>query len=1435
MKMQKKTVKRILLITFAVVLTLALAVLAYAYFSTRAYVVSSDGTKEFARLGMELNTFFDKLTVDPGTDIKILNKTTSDETDTYKFDPTAEWGSPENPYIISELRHLRNLSVLQNIGYFELKEDGAYEERMPYFLVCKPDGTPVVIDGTGMADAYEPIGNNDHPFIGYVGGAFTEGTASRNDGETVEALKNSDQSVIYNVTIKPKEDFVDIGLFGCISYNGNRADAEDDTKLEFEGAPSVVSNLLLYDVTVKVEEPSTWTKIADAVGHLFNFGKTSAEKLSTPHENHHIGILAGHVEYATVEYISVYYSNEDTPAIDITHVKPDTNGAYANYMSNSGIIGFVYNMNCTSGEGKIKKDGTDNSDLEVSTGGAGSGGGSLSGLGRGYVAAKDIFENYDDSGVAMYYEIDEIPYYSLLVIKNGNNYELEDGTTVTINAAGDATITTTYRDFFNIRRTTVTTWKSFVVKDGDTYKHRNQTTVFSKAPEKSGIYLRYAKQYSDDEWKALCTQYERDRIIWGEQAVDRYYFYDGVFTFALSSGTDKVEPTWEGDVDQMVLGSTNAADWKTNNSKGNRAIAAYVKKITNNADLDAAISAGKKLFIMYDLGGNNQFVMTLQDQSTAGDGTPDVRYSTPGEVMTFDNELAASLVESFEGGYLDLPTNAISYSSVSAFSNDIKTGKVQVINLGTATENKTLTEVENRYNITATKTGAYSYFYDNGSGAEITEGQKQIYDFYNFQGYFYYTQERSGGNQEYSYYYQPAAGGDPITLTEGVYNPPNSSQTVWFTRYEKYFSSVQNFTVAGNTFQIFTNGDYSGILLDTDMELFNTDTKVTTNNGTATVQLTGDSNKYYYFLVDINGNTVHSQNNTAVSLSNLTLLKTSSGGQKIYSYNGLEGFLIYKYPTYTLSNGENFIRIMSLNYVQKFLGFTISNNTYYAMWNGTDSYAASAGNFEYNNITPTVNNNKNCAIIFNNDANGSAYLKFVYGSDIKYVNYNNSKFIGTDNNSSSTTKISIYSLEGTQKINGGQVTYEPKSNAIALDANRYVLWPNSTTDLNNGATSGRTANPSYTVKEIQLSGIEPTVTNTDVDLLKSSAGWKNSQGGTLTKADLGSKFTLDAGIDSRVLLADLFNGETGVGSSNYVRAPIGSTGEESFIPTGCVAFRVNADGDNKARVIVAMPTTEYYYNEKDNDNKDLNPLDYNEDYYFGIWRIAAAGDSLLTSVNLGNARSLFELPRSNTYEPGTSAGATYVEGTNNFYNVSYNGTQYRTYFNGERILVAYEFDVNEEGVYIMGSSKQCDIVYFSVDATASAGGDGESSYKMGTIDYVYDDGNGKVLTVKDVDPRDKTVAGYTRDYTKYYYNSYSIMYTQNIFAPVEGDTDFTTQTDSGTTYKFPNVNNVEIYLQRKLNGTPTIYWRADRADKPYITTVDYSLLSDIIVKRETTP
>ena len=122
-KQINKPFKRLLLTAMSAIVALficAVGVIGYAYFSTLPRVYTENG-REVARLGMNLSLLFDKIdseAVLDGTSLGIIESKTvnadgNESFDYYEYDSTAEWGTPENPYVLSELRHLQNLSVLQ--------------------------------------------------------------------------------------------------------------------------------------------------------------------------------------------------------------------------------------------------------------------------------------------------------------------------------------------------------------------------------------------------------------------------------------------------------------------------------------------------------------------------------------------------------------------------------------------------------------------------------------------------------------------------------------------------------------------------------------------------------------------------------------------------------------------------------------------------------------------------------------------------------------------------------------------------------------------------------------------------------------------------------------------------------------------------------------------------------------------------------------------------------------------------------------------------------------------------------------------------------------------------------------------------------------------------------------------------------------------------
>ena len=168
---------RIKLIALSIVLALFVVFSVgetFAWFGNTVTVYTADGQTDFAKLGMRINLLFDRL--DPA---KFPNGSTITFPDgtTGTFDNEAQWGTKDNPYIISMSRHMLNLYVLQRNGYFDERyisqnydENGNYianSNIKPYFLVCDTAAAPTCVDGIRNGEPLElhPVGNDEYPFI----------------------------------------------------------------------------------------------------------------------------------------------------------------------------------------------------------------------------------------------------------------------------------------------------------------------------------------------------------------------------------------------------------------------------------------------------------------------------------------------------------------------------------------------------------------------------------------------------------------------------------------------------------------------------------------------------------------------------------------------------------------------------------------------------------------------------------------------------------------------------------------------------------------------------------------------------------------------------------------------------------------------------------------------------------------------------------------------------------------------------------------------------------------------------------------------------------------------------------------------------------------------------------------------------------------------
>ena len=336
------------------------------------------------------------------------------------FEPTPEatWGTKENPYVISQKYHVQNLSVLQNAGFFEKRLDANGDPIQAHFLVCNPDGSVVAINCGGMKIA--PIGTHELPFTGVVLGAPKEGTSSYTNA--AGQSYGTSLSAIANLTVETTLGEPDIGFFGRLGYFGEKTTGEDDFGNEtvtVNGYAADVEDLLLADVTIRsryslLDNIANWW--AGLTGHLNN----SADRA----ESHHVGIVAGHAEFATVKNVSVYYS-ENVVTFDLVG---NDSGSNTNYYSTTGLIGLLDCVNPVVGTDGVL-DGSDAVSDDVLVGdGTSGGGGDESGTMTGYFLAKNLFDRHEEYLTAQ--SITTKDKYSVTEMKDVNGDDLFETSTM---------------------------------------------------------------------------------------------------------------------------------------------------------------------------------------------------------------------------------------------------------------------------------------------------------------------------------------------------------------------------------------------------------------------------------------------------------------------------------------------------------------------------------------------------------------------------------------------------------------------------------------------------------------------------------------------------------------------------------------------------------------------------------------------------------------------------------------------------------------------------------------------------------------------------------------------------------------------------------------------------------------------------------------------
>lgn len=1276
-------------LSVTLVLIAAVTITAFAYFSTRVYVYTNDGDKNVAHLGMNLSLLFDKLNsgttdgakISDGTELPFINPVNGSN---YTFLSSADWGSAQNPYVISDIRHLQNLSALQDIGYFDehfiqdnfQKADGnlvldANGERIytagsnvkPYFLICKSTGEPVTINGTGVV--IKPIGNEEFPFIGEIGGAFVEGTTMVNN-------LSSDTSTIFNITVQSKIAMPDHGLFGHISYLGQSPDEvafkANAGSGKFLGYVSKVSDILMADVSLVVKNAGLWDTFVDWVGHIFSFTETGQEEdFTIPHETNHIGILAGHVTYTDVNNISVYYSDDNKVCIDLhdlaTHKDDDTHTLKANYFSSTGIIGYIYSMNPQYVGNEIKI-GTGSSTASVGSLG---GGGSASGVNPGYVLAAQMFDLYSQYSKPAIMTDDDLPTY-----KSGNNnlgYKIlvsvkltpktENGQTSMVptiiytdeigRALTPSTNTYSYTDSAgnttNLRHWTYTqlgvdangnqTSTTVTLADGPyffcqmeladkdsvngfdkdsngnnifyptyyTYNSLTNTIVEVKGTDdeetligykvsttgapiavvelnivsnvSSDMFLYTAK---DKDGNPVCAQWYRTRLLSGilgwiglntTEATGRYYFYDGVFTFALSGLQDAIREIWpavvvEGEAISTVPNFTLAPEggWQTGIvSNGEHTVTLTpVTGAVNTTDL----------YVLAFTGTDGELYFMNLNAAAAGEGYAG-QFAQASETDIFEDRVLTA-VEGSSGAYK--------------------------VRLGSTVMDKRLLD---NYLISYNGTNEIN-------AANNPDNKLGIYieTFSTIRDQYIVSRQLYSGGEDYH----------EATGEEGI------GQYVYRTYNYCYPLTIQ-----------------------------------VDNTGGATIQFEGT---YDYYVV---------------------------GG-----WNG-------RHPVWEKETGKS----------PRYMSYTATTN----------NYGISTNQFTLSETAPT---------------NKPTLYKVTYG----------------------------YEKPADGEVQLGMTVDPNFANSVVkgpFPANQYVLYPQSILgDGTNGITTHVSDDPIYGLIDVAMLGKVK-----DDDLFGT---WKFEDGKLLGEYTSNGDFTglkymfdLQNGVKYGTVTANFLQGDWDGGDA-FVKAKLGTDGAEAFIPMGCISFKVNKDpapnDPIKIRVIVAVPTSGVASN-----------ADYNEDYYFALWKSSVdAGTTEQLEHAKNNAIYKFELPRSRPLYRGETLVDTHAKPVKIRVDSNDNGkidgdeaTTYETYLQGEMVLVAYEFTVTEAGVYTIGTTNEdspMQIVYFSADGVASLGRDGTGGAQLQGIDFVYDNANGKIVTVTDVAP--DTIVGENYDY---YYPSYCVLYLDN--------------------------------------------------------------------------
>ena len=1431
----------------ALMLITAVTLTVYAYFSTQVYVYTNDGDKQKLELGMNLQLLFDKLdedAEDPEGNLLLVGKPLNipyyelrkedgslpsaddptgtvyynyyqdPESDSYVapiFDPTAPWGSPQNPYIISNERHLQNLSTLQRVGYFDVSyirdnytvsgsgDTATYTYNggisMPYFLVCNAStGGPVVIDGTNIGTV-RPIGSAEHPFIGVIGGAFTSGSATVGTGTNAKTVS---LSTFHNIKVQTDVKQVDVGLFGYVGYmgtppadgatedyideNGNKVSDGNGGYIQvliddFEGVASVIQNLILSDVQVTVSNPTLVENISNffknlfGTNHRFSYTGTEAsdaDPQTVPHETNHIGIFAGHVSYASIEYISVYYSSGNVCAIDLLDAQN------LNYHSTTGIVGFLHRMNAPisnvgtltalTGDCRISITGTSSGEVILNPGGVGSGGGLEIGLGRGYVMAKTLYNGYHyiDANQALgdrvwKYTSGDTSGYAMMVYQNpgATTYVDQDGIAAII-ASDNSTVTIGEN-----------VYKSFIVR----------RVTGSGTANDPYVYTYWLNNTTAIDQKNI---YELSQPLW---------------QYAASAPTDNNTPAW---VDAVMLYETG--------------VGTGTYTLPPSTTYGGTTVAGAAVTVAAKDGGG--YKATINGTTIyAGDGNAN-------KVVEIDSVIFYRMVTAANGNTPAVYTCSLTPTGTVSAPYIYREKPMLIRHAKTMYGTELCVETTEGLDLTSNQLGNF-YFYDGVFTFALSSAEDTIEP----------TWENDTPDQIV------LGANDASKWEQGPYENDYFS-VVAFVQKVTDLSQIDPTSLAGkNIFIGYYTAGSDGTWNGGSLAVMSLETSDDPHDGFGDNQndrfTTAASSQGFLTVDEFNELKEELQKDPTKNADILAKLNNANLDMQVLNLGSAVNLqdIMDKYRISVSKSGNDFVFSGSKNAYK--LGLLrkdgwLSGNAY-SIWCGSGTPSSSFGYSYGFDSTATIANGASA---------GTFSIKYETNGTSRYVAFNNSTtnphFKGSGDSTDTYINLCFYIVESMTTVATGHVVYNPTENGATYSADEYILWPQAVLTQNgtmvNGTLDSSLPHDASDTKTDDTNATNNVYKSYNLvslqSLISGDAGWQNGQGGLLGKTDLSKKFTMQNAIQFGASLK-LPSGTNIQIDNNSVLAPVGPGGAYANIPTGSIAFRINKTGTSKIRVIVSVPVSQFYDGESTTDSL------YNTyDYYLGLWKTEDVTDDGNWKINYFNQTSAvqkFELPRSRPYAPGTTAaGSDYIL-------VQSGNTTYRCYLNGERVLVGYEFTVTEAGTYILGtaigetsviggilgilggSSQEPDeqypmeIVYASADGTASPGNDGTSSSIYGSIDYVYSY-NGKIIHVQDY-----TNSASAVDYNRYY-NSGRLTFTQN-------ELTTTTTVDGEQVTSFINIRDFRAFVWRTVetdnNGTP-----ADTSDDVTKIYLNISVKSD---------